>query len=214
MQTGQFTHEENVIFWKNLFLVGIFFLITPITLAISLFSIFSLKTSAIAKAAVPQVQVLGTSTTFSGIQVYASLPAKPPSISGEVGSGDARVIIIKNYLRDYNSPLLPYADDLIKNSDKYNLDYRLLPAIAQQESNLCKIIPPDSHNCWGWGIHSQGSLAFNTYPESIETVAKGLRTQYLDKGYNTVMEIMSKYNPKSPNEAWGKGVAQFMSDME
>ena len=32
-------------------------------------------------------------------------------------------------------------------------DYRLLPAIAMQESTLCRSIPVDSHNCWGWGIY-------------------------------------------------------------
>lgn len=212
MDTGQFTREENLNFWKNMFLVAIFFLITPVTLGVSLFSLFSLKTSSDSKTVT--IQSGQPTSSFSGVQVYASLPAKLPSVSGEVGAGDARVEIVRQYLNSYDSPLEPYSDVLIEASDRYSLDYRLLPAIAQQESNLCKIIPPESHNCWGWGIHSEGSLGFDSYHDSIDTVAKGLKTEYLDKGYNSVPEIMSKYNPNSPDSAWAKGVMQFMSEME
>ncbi len=193
-------------------LVGVFFIVTPLTLALSLFSLSSFKISSLAKdklilknLAIPQ---------YSGLQVYASLPPQLPSVSGVVGSADARGQIIRQYLEYYNSPLAPYADDLVQTSDKYNLDYRLLTAIAQQESNLCKVIPPGSYNCWGWGINSQSNLGFNSFADGIENVSKGLRTQYLDKGYGSVTEIMSKYNPISPDGAWAKGVSQFMDQME
>ncbi len=207
-----FTREENISFGKNMMLAAIFFLITPITLAVSLFSLFSLRTSANSKAATA-LSGLNTSA-FSGVQVYASLPARLPAVSGEVGASDARPEIVRQYLKSYDSPLESFAPDLVQASDKYNLDYRLLPAIAQQESNLCKIIPPSTHNCWGWGIHSEGTLGFDSYQKSIEAVAKGLKTQYIDKGYKTVPEIMSKYNPTSPDGAWAKGVEQFMDEME
>jgi hypothetical protein len=211
MESGLFTREENLNFGKNLLLVTFFFFITPVTLVISLFSLFSLTTSANTHATLKQIN---QGSVFSGVQVYASLPASLPSVSGEVGVGDARVEIVKQYLTFYNSPIISYAEYLVKTADKYGLDYRLLPAIAQQESNLCKLIPPESHNCWGWGIHSQGSLGFQSYEESIETVAKGLKTEYIDKGYRTVPEIMSKYTPNSPEGAWAKGVSQFMAAMQ
>jgi hypothetical protein len=204
--------NEDYVFGKNMILIAIFFLITPITLGISLFSLFSLKTSALAVS--PTNPINKISSPFSGVQVYASLPAKLPAVSGEVGVGDARVEIVRQYLKSYDSPLTPYTEEVIRVSDKYGLDYRLLPAIAQQESNLCKVIPPGSYNCWGWGIHSAGSLGFDSYNEGLDTVAKGLKTNYIDKGYVTVNEIMSKYNPISPDGAWGKGVESFMSDME
>jgi hypothetical protein len=212
MQTPEFTKEENFSFWKNMFLVIVFFALTPITLGVSLFSLVSLKTSAIATQ--ETVKNNQTASAFSGVQVYAALPAKLPAVSGDVGATDARPEIVRQYLKFYKSPLVPYTDLVIQTSDKYGLDYRLLVAIAQQESNLCKVIPPESYNCWGWGINSHSNLGFDSYEESLDVVAKGLRTQYLDKGYNTVEEIMSKYNPISPNGAWAKGVSQFMSDME
>jgi hypothetical protein len=212
MHSYEFSREENLSFWKNMSLVAIFFIITPITLAISLFSLFSFKGSVLAKEDVSQKNL--TSSPYSGVQVYASLPSRLPSVSNEIGAKDARPEIVKQYLEYYNSPLTPYSDFIIETSDKYKLDYRLIPAIAQQESNLCKVIPPGSYNCWGWGIHSQGSLGFDSFEEGIDTVSRGLRTQYLDKGLGTVTEIMSKYNATSPDGAWAKGVSQFMDEME
>lgn len=195
-----------------MFLVAVFFIITPITLAISLFSLVSFKGSVMAKDSVVQKNL--ASSQYSGVQVYASLPPQLPSVSDEIGATDARPEIVRQYLKYYNSPLTPYSDFIIQTSDKYKLDYRLLTAIAQQESNLCKVIPPGSYNCWGWGINSASNLGFDSFQDGIETVSKGLRTQYLDKGLGSVDEIMSKYNPISPGGAWARAVSQFMAEME
>jgi hypothetical protein len=189
----------------------VFFTVAPITLGVSLFSLISLKSSDIAKTSLGNSNLINNPQ--SGIRVYASLPIKFPTINGEIGMSDARSEIIKQYLEHYNSPLVPHSDFIVKTADKYSLDFRLIPAIAQQESNLCKIIPPESYNCWGWGIHSKGSLGFESFEEGIETVSKGLREEYLNKGYNSVEEIMSKYTPQS-NGSWARGVNQFMAEMQ
>lgn len=212
MPLNDFSKEENASFWKNMFLVAIFFTVTPLTLGISLFSLFSFRGSAVARDSVVQKNL--AASLYSGVQVYASLPPQLPSVSDQIGVEDARPELIRQYLAFYDSPITPYADFIVKTADKYQLDYRLITAIAQQESNLCKIIPPGSYNCWGWGIHSQGSLGFDSFQEGIEIVSRGLRTQYLDKGLGTVTEIMSKYNPISPEGAWAHGVSEFMDQME
>lgn len=192
-------------FWKNLLLVSIFFTITPITIGISLFSIFSFKNSAINEI---------DSFTQGGVKLYASLPSEFPTVSGEYGVVDARSELIKQYLLRYNSPLVGYEEYIVQKSDEYGLDYRLVPAIAQQESNLCKIIPSDTYNCWGWGIHSKGTLGFDSYETAIDTVMKGLKKEYIDKGLTTPDTIWTKYTPGSPDGAWAKGVNQFMTAME
>lgn len=188
---------------KAIVLCALFFLITPLTLAISIFSLVALNDK-------NTTSVLASHT---GVQIYASLPEFVPSLSGSPGTADARPQIIRQYLKDYGSPLEQYAELIVKTADKYNLDFRLITAIAQQESNLCKHIPPGSYNCWGWGIHSRGTLGFESFEEGIETVSKGLRKHYLDKGFLTAEEIMSKYTPSSPG-SWARGVNLFMSDME
>lgn len=202
--------DESFSFWKNLILFAIFFTITPATLVVSLFSLFSLgKTSNVLSA---QEATVG-SYQRSGVRVYASLPATIPSVSGAVEGVDARSEIVRSYLERYNSPMVNHASTLVETADKYSLDFRLVTAIAQQESNLCKIIPPGSYNCWGWGIHSKGTLGFTSFEEGIETVSQGIRKEYLDKGYKTVEDIMSKYTPLS-NGSWAAGVNQFMLEME
>lgn len=206
------TFKEDFSFWKNLILFFAFFILTPVVLGVSLFSLSSLSHF----EKVNTKEVLGTKsvlTSTSGLKVFASLPVTSPSISGGAEAADARPELIRQYLAFYKSPLLPFSDFIVATADKYGLDFRLITAIAQQESNLCKIIPPESYNCWGWGIHSRGSLGFTSYEEGIETVSKGLRDEYLNKGYLTVEEIMSKYTPLS-NGSWAKGVSQFMSEME
>lgn len=199
--------SEPLTFWKNLSLVTAFFVLAPLTLCLSIFSLVNLE-------ATPSAPKAESATPRAGVQLYASLPSNFPSISDEIEVKDARVEIIKQYMESYKSPLTPYAAKIVEIADKYSLSYKLIPAIAQQESNLCKRIPPGSHNCWGWGIHSASNLGFDSYEEAIETVTAGLKANYIDKGYTTVEEIMSKYTPHSPNGAWAKGVSQFMAAME
>jgi hypothetical protein len=203
--------DEDFSFWKNLIFMAVFFLVTPIAIGISLFSLFSLKKSDIVQQKFDTTNLV--ISPKSGVSVYASLPDTIPSVSSTIDSADARPEIVKKYLAFYNSPLVPYANVIVEVADKYSIDFRLITAIAQQESNLCKIIPPDSYNCWGWGIHSRGTLGFSSFGEGIETVSKGLREEYLNKGYSTIDDIMSKYTPSS-NGSWANGVNTFMSEME
>ena len=198
-------------FMKRMVFLGIFLIITPLTLFTSVLSLVLITNSRISQ----KEEVLGSiaSNDGAGVQIYASLPSDVPSISGEIIAEDARPVIIENYLEKFNSPLAPYANLLVSVSDKYKLDFRLLAAIAMKESGLCKVIPEDTYNCWGWGIHSKGTLGFSSYEEGIETVSRGLKEKYVDDGLVTVEEIMSRYTPLSPNGAWAVGVTQYMEDM-
>lgn len=194
---------------KKLIYILTFFTITPITILTSLFSLHVLSTSQ--SHLVEKTARVGVPSY--GSRVYASLPGSVGQVAGAATTADARLEIIRQYLEKYNSPLLPHAQDLVEVAEIYGLDFRFLVAIAQQESNLCKKIPEDSFNCWGWGIHSRGTLKFQSYREAMEKVAKGIREEYLDKGYTTPEEIMRKYTPLSPG-TWAAGVQQFLEEME
>jgi hypothetical protein len=205
--------EKTFFFWKSLVFIALFFLVTPLALGVSLFSLTALsKTQAVENKYLEVADLNAISAPESGVKVFASLPSSFPTVSGVVAGSDARVELIRQYLADYNSPLEPYADSMVETADKYGLDYRLLTGIAQQESNLCKKIPPRSYNCWGWGIHSQGTLKFDSFEEGIEIVSAGLKENYIDKGYTTIEDIMSKYTPLS-NGSWAFGVNKFMGDI-
>jgi hypothetical protein len=126
---------------------------------------------------------------------------------------DARPMLIKKYLEKYKSPLVPYSEMIYQVSQDYGLDYRYIVAIAQQESNLCKKIPDDSYNCWGYGIHAKGTLRFENYELAIKSYAEYLKREYFDKGLNTPELIMKKYCPNS-NGSWAFGVNKFLDDIE
>lgn len=190
----------------------LFFILTPAVLGLCLFSLHLMRE--------PQKvnpEVLASVDTHqenqTGVSIYASLPDVAPTLGEEIVSEDARAEILSEYLTYYKSPLEPYSEFIVEVADKHDMDFRLIVSIAQQESNLCKFIPPESYNCWGWGIHSRGTLGFGSYEEGIETVSAGIKKNYIDMGLRTAEEIMSKYTPSSPG-TWARGVNTFMADME
>lgn len=210
MQEKPQKNEESSILVKKLILVLLFLIIAPLVLGTSIASLVTISNTQKDSLEKQLAQVY--QNPMSGVQVYASLPTTFPSISGEVISESAQVGLIKKYLIENDSPLAPYAEFIVDTSDKYGLDYRLITAIAQKESGLCRVIPEGSHNCWGWGIHSRGTLMFDSYEEGIETVSLGLKENYLDLGYLTLEEIMSKYTPLSKG-SWAEGVGFYMNQI-
>jgi len=192
-------------FTVTLFSIFFFFITTPLIISISLFTLIALDKNN------NETNVIVQNSAYT--KIFAALPDTSPTTSIKLISSDARGDIVKNYLEKYDSPLIPYAYYIVNVSDENNIDFRLLTAIARQESNLCKYIPENTYNCWGWGIHSQGTLAFASYEEGIKTVTKGLKNDYYDKGFNTPEDIMKKYTPLS-NGSWAEAVNQFMYEME
>src|ERR1700730_16237037 len=100
--------DEPSIFWRNLALVAVFFALTPIALVASIISIVSIQPSVKAPT-----QVFPNQSKI-GVSVYASLPSNVPSISGHITVADARPQIVKQYLSQFNSPLIPYSDEIVK----------------------------------------------------------------------------------------------------
>jgi hypothetical protein len=139
-----------------------------------------------------------------------------PIIDTNQTTADARPILIKNYLARFDSPLEPHYQDIVEIADRNSINPNLLVAIAQQESNLCKRIPPNSYNCWGYGIYGDKVTRFESYPEALDTVARGLKKNYIDKGLITPEQIMAKYTPPSLEIGgpWAKGVNQFLEDLQ
>lgn len=133
-----------------------------------------------------------------------------------LATADARAQIVANFLERYDSPLKPYdhfGEVFVDIADRYNFDFRLLPAIAMQESNLCKRIPEGSYNCLGFGIHSRGTLAFPDFESNFERAGRELKANYIDEGRTTPETIMAKYTPSS-NGSWAESVNQWMAEMK
>ena len=85
-----------------------------------------------------------------------------------------------------------------------------MPAIAGVESTFGKQIP-GGFNGWGWGVYGTQAIYFDSWTEGIFTVSKGLRENYLDKGYTEPYSINRIY---ATSPAWGSKVTYFMADLE
>ena len=159
-------------------------------LAISLFVLLNAqKTSAEKNSAVPSAEL------------QSILLAK---------TDDSRIKVLKAFLEKYNSPLAVSAYDFVKNSDAYNLDWRLVAAISGVESTFGKFIPYNSFNAWGWGVYGNNVIYFSSWQEGIETISKGLRENYIDKGAENIYQIGRIY-AESPT--WASRVEYFIEKM-
>jgi hypothetical protein len=189
---------------KRLILSTSFFVFTPILLFVSIiFLLFLSDNSKSNNGLVNQNRAVS----------FAALPSAENVLGANIVSNDARIEMVRQFFAKYKSPLEPFASNVIESADKYGLDFRLIPAIAMQESNLCQKIITDSYNCWGFGIYGKKVTRFESYPEAIETVTKTLAQNYVAGGLDTPEKIMSKYTPSS-NGSWAESVNYFMSQLQ
>lgn len=134
----------------------------------------------------------------------------------EVKEDELKVKVLQAYLHKFNSPLENSAQDFIDAADKYNLDWKLLPAVAGVESTFGKFIPGgldsknSSYNGWGWGVYGDQAIYFKSWSDAIDQVAGGLKTNYIDQGLTDPFSIGRKY---SASPTWGARVNSFIKDM-
>jgi hypothetical protein len=159
----------------------------------------------------------------------AILPVNIASVLfDEVVNAQAQEVVIDNraknideYFAKYNLPLAGYGEAFVKVADKYDLDYRLLPAIAMRESTGGKHpCPNDKDNVFGWhsckttfgsqeeaidkvGAHLAGEIKSTSGYYGNKTVWKKLRTyNSVIKPYpDQVIAIMNKINTAPIDES-------------
>lgn len=148
-------------------------------------------------------------------KIYSALPYENSLSWADIEKGDGRPFIIRGFFEQYKAVLSNHSQTFVEIADKYNLDYRLLPAIAMQESNGGKKVIKNSYNPFGYGIYGGLVLSFSSWDEAIEQVGKSLREDYLDQGLTTPAKIMAKYTPPSlaKGGTWAKGVSSFMEEL-
>lgn len=118
---------------------------------------------------------------------------------------------IRAWLEERNSPMAPYAEELVAAGTEHDVDPRLVVGIAAIESSAGKRLPPGSHNAWGWGGNgAHGLAAWPSWPVSIDEFTEGLARVY---DTDDVDETMArKYVP--PNwQKWLRTVHWVMDDI-
>lgn len=122
---------------------------------------------------------------------------------------DMRIIYLKEFLDKYNSPLADYSEEIVQLADRYNLDWRLIPAISGVESTFGKNLPVGSYNAYGW---ANGRYAFDSWENSIQIVSQTLREKYYDNGAEDINHIAKRYAP--PSTTWSWKVKYFMNKID
>jgi len=143
--------------------------------------------------------------------LFAQQPPEGMVLEESVTMKEGRAAQLRAYLEWQKSPMATEAEAFIRISDKYGLNWLLLPAIAGKESTFGKQIPTNSFNAFGWGVFGDQVLRYESWEQAIEAVAAGLK-RYAENGRTTVELIEPAYCPPSfgSHHAWRDGVNYFM----
>ncbi len=129
-------------------------------------------------------------------------------------TADTRVSRLRAFLASYDSPLAADAATFVAEADKYNLDWKLVAAIAGVESTFGKHIPTGSYNGWGWGVFTgtQSGVNFKDWAEGIAVVSEGLRKNYIDRGAADIYAMGWIY--AANGDSWASHVRYFVDKLE
>jgi len=125
---------------------------------------------------------------------------------------DNRAQMLKSYLQNYDSPLVPYAQDFVDHADKNKLDWKFVAAIAGVESGFGKQLPQNSYNGWGWGIYGNNVHYFPSWKEAIATISQELREKYMNKWGAKDVYGIGEFYAADPN--WANKVTHFMNQID
>lgn len=139
----------------------------------------------------------------------------------EVLSKEAKASAINAYFEDRGMPLAGHGMGLVLAAEKYDLDYRLLAAIAVRETTGGEHACPKTYqrtgdmgykyNVFGWG---SCKIKFKSYEHGFEILAKNLsgnnpNTAFHYEDKNT-KEILQAYNPPSIVPRYAEQVMKIM----
>ena len=157
----------------------------------------------------------------ASVAVPAASAAEPEPVPAPSGNGAPAATPLPSaaqidaYLSSKASPMTGQGAAFVASGGRWQLDPRLLVAIAGAESSFGKITCAP-FNAWGWGCPN-GPYDFDSWADGIDTVAEGLRTNYLSEGRTTVALINLKYapigaanDPTGLNNHWTTNVSRFL----
>ncbi|MCW2927209.1 MAG: conjugal transfer protein [Thermoleophilia bacterium] len=166
--------------------------------------IILLTTALLALAALVGVSAAGAATSDTAPTPTAITPASAAQIDA--------------YLTSKGSPMSGQGAAFVASGGRWQVDPRLLVAIAGAESNFGQITCAP-FNAWGWGCPN-GPYKFESWADGIDTVMQGLRTNYLAEGRTTVAAINLKYapigaanDPTGLNNNWTQNVSRFLIEL-
>lgn len=140
-------------------------------------------------------------------------------LGASIMAGDARALLLAKFLEKHASPLAEYSDYIVDRAQHYDIDYRLVSAIAMCESNAGKRMPSkDSYNAWGISVET-GEISGAKFPNwmyAIDWVSKYLKEKYYARGITSLIDIGAIYAPPSVanGNSWANCVDHFMEEIQ
>lgn len=116
--------------------------------------------------------------------------------------------VITEVLEKYDSPLLTEVDAFMDACTASEIDCYLLPSITGLESSFGRFLLPGSYNPFGWG---GGYIIFDSWSDGFNTVAQGLKKNYIGSGATTIEEIGPIY---AASPTWAQRVRLFHNEFE
>lgn len=116
-----------------------------------------------------------------------------------------------------NLPLAGYGLTFVQAADKYGVDWRLVPAIAYNESTAGLHECPGKHGTPSYNAfgYTGCNTAFSSYDVAIDTVTRDVAGQIpsTSKYFSgkSINQIIDAYNPPSANEDYLKDVKWTMN---
>jgi hypothetical protein len=170
---------------KNLIRFAQSLVVLPVmTMSLSIGSLGGIHNTEIPQSVLVQKLNIGATETLALNQ------AVDPVALAQKAKADA----IDSYFAERDMPLAGTGMKMVQEADKNDLDWRLLPAIAVQESTGGK--HDRNNNPFGWDSCKTG---FKSYDEAIETVAKNLGgnnpVTAIHYDNKTTKQILNAYNP-------------------
>lgn len=200
-------------FWKTLVVLFWF----PAALGIIIVNIFLVSSLANKSSQSVADEFILSPLADGGALSLAVTEHTSQVLGSSIVAADARGKLLYEFLDEHDSPMTPYAYRIVEESDKNNIDFRLVVSIAMCESNLGKRIPPNSFNAWGIAVYTgqQSGANFSDWDHAIVWVSKYIKERYINKGFTTLREIGAIYAPPSVNtgHSWSRCVESFQDSI-
>src|SRR3989338_10483929 len=130
-----------------------------------------------------------------------------PKISDSIRLAKKK-LVMNRVLKQYESPMIESVDSFLTTCISYELNCYLLPSIAGLESTFGKYVLTGSNNPFGCG---NGLIRFESWDQAINTVGKGLKENYINKGAESVEQIGPIY---ATSKTWANRVTHFINVFE
>jgi hypothetical protein len=140
---------------------------------------------------------------FAGILGIATATAQPDQDVTKIRKKfDLREAILRRFFKDNRAPVEPYAGVFLRESDRYQLDWRLLPSLSMIESGGGKYAR--NNNLFGW---ANGQWAFPSISEAVHHVALTLSNGKAYRGKDLEAKLWT-YNHRSEYKNAVMGIMQ------